>query len=162
MYFSLHFLYNNTVLCRFSFKHPIHNIADGVEDGKLLRTLATCHSLSRYEGALTGDPLDIKMFESTKWEFIDEPPVGGSNGRFEKMCPIVRKPKGFRTFIGSEHGEREEIAIVKQFTFSSALLRMSVICRSSHDDCMEVYAKGAPEKIVELCKPQTGWLITLF
>lgn len=118
-----------------------------------MRTLATCHSLSRYEGALTGDPLDIKMFESTKWDFVDEP-VASSNPKFEQACPTVRKPKRWQT-----NEECEEIAIVKQFTFSSSVLRMSVLCRSSLGANMEVYTKGAPEKIVELCKAKTGLII---
>lgn len=48
------------------FMHPNHHIEE-LHDSKLLRTLGTCHSLSRYDGVLTGDPLDVKMFESTKW-----------------------------------------------------------------------------------------------
>ena len=140
------------------FKHPVHNIEDGLEDGPLLRTLATCHSLSRYEGALTGDPLDIKMFESTKWEFVDEPV--SNHPSFEQVCPMVRKPsRQWNQTVNSREQQQqqlEEIAIIKQFTFSSSLLRMSVLCRSSHGRCMEVYSKGAPEKIVELCKPRTG------
>ena len=49
-----------------------------------------------------------------------------------------------------------EIAIVKQFAFSSGLLRMSVLCKTLGSDCMEVFAKGAPEKIATLCKPETS------
>jgi cation-transporting ATPase 13A3/4/5 len=52
--------------------------------------------------------------------------------------------------------EEVEIAIVKQFTFSSSFLRMSVLCKALDRNCMDVYTKGAPEKIVELCKPETG------
>jgi cation-transporting ATPase 13A3/4/5 len=29
--------------------------------------MATCHSLTLIDGELTGDPLDIKMFEATQW-----------------------------------------------------------------------------------------------
>jgi cation-transporting ATPase 13A2 len=132
-----------------SFKHPVHNIEDGLEDGKLLRTLATCHSLSRFDGSLTGDPLDIKMFESTKWTFVDEPVAGSS--KFEQVTPFVKKPKRTGSLMPDE-----EIAIVKQFTFSSSFLRMSVLCKALGSDCMEVYTKGAPEKIIELCKSHTG------
>jgi predicted P-type ATPase len=48
---------------------------------------------------------------------------------------------------------------MKQFTFSSSLLRMSVICQeldiftSKTQFC--VYVKGAPEKIHELCRQET-------
>lgn len=33
----------------------------------LVQAMATCHSLTRIGGALTGDPLDLIMFENTKW-----------------------------------------------------------------------------------------------
>lgn len=35
--------------------------------GPLLESMATCHSLTLIEGVLSGDPLDLKMFQSTKW-----------------------------------------------------------------------------------------------
>ncbi|KAK3076522.1 hypothetical protein LTS18_012784, partial [Coniosporium uncinatum] len=35
----------------------------------ILYTMATCHSLRNVEGELVGDPLDVKMFDFTGWEF---------------------------------------------------------------------------------------------
>ena len=35
--------------------------------GPLLYAMATCHSLTRINGVLSGDPLDMKMFAATKW-----------------------------------------------------------------------------------------------
>ncbi|RNA15084.1 putative cation-transporting ATPase 13A3 isoform X2 [Brachionus plicatilis] len=124
------------------FKHPVHDIVNHLGDGNLLRCLASCHSLTRFNGDLTGDPLDIKMFESTGWSFVDEhlTPV---NSKFEQITPIVKSN-------GSD-----EIAIVKQYTFSSSLLRMSVLCKSLDENCMHVYSKGAPEKIADLCNKDT-------
>lgn len=29
--------------------------------------MATCHSLTKIEGELSGDPLDLKMFSATGW-----------------------------------------------------------------------------------------------
>jgi cation-transporting ATPase 13A3/4/5 len=49
-----------------------------------------------------------------------------------------------------------EIGIVRQFTFSSSLQRMSVIARILGDDHYNLYAKGAPETIASLCKADTG------
>ena len=33
--------------------------------------MATCHSLTLIEGKLSGDPLDVKMFEATGWVSVD-------------------------------------------------------------------------------------------
>ncbi len=41
-----------------------------MRSGALIKTLASCHSLIKIDDKLVGDPLDIKMFESTKWVFI--------------------------------------------------------------------------------------------
>lgn len=49
-----------------------------------------------------------------------------------------------------------EIGIVRQFPFSSALQRMSVVARVLGDKKMDAYMKGAPEVIASLCKPETG------
>lgn len=33
----------------------------------LIATMATCHSLTLIRGSLSGDPLDLSMFNATKW-----------------------------------------------------------------------------------------------
>lgn len=35
----------------------------------MIHGMAVCHSLTRIEGNLVGDPLDLKMFLSTNWTF---------------------------------------------------------------------------------------------
>ena len=49
------------------------------------------------------------------------------------------------------------IGIVKRFEFSAKLQRMSTIVRSLSNpaDCFRLYVKGSPEKIFELCLPNT-------
>ena len=88
------------------------------------------------------------MFESTKWEFVDEHIAGEC--KFEQITPVVKQ----KTHVHSDL----EIAIAKQFTFSSSMLRMSVLCKSLDRKCFDIYTKGAPEKIVELCKEETSIL----
>lgn len=33
----------------------------------LIQAMATCHSLTRIKGQITGDPLDLVMFDSIDW-----------------------------------------------------------------------------------------------
>lgn len=49
-----------------------------------------------------------------------------------------------------------EIGIVRQFPFSSALQRMSVVARRLGEKRMDAYTKGAPEVVASLCKKETG------
>ena len=37
---------------------------------ELKYAMGTCHSLTRIDGVLSGDPLELKMFESLKWVII--------------------------------------------------------------------------------------------
>ena len=51
---------------------------------------------------------------------------------------------------------------MRQFTFLSELQRMSVLVKKSPSDDakqIEVYVKGSPEKIYQLCKPETSKII---
>ena len=47
-----------------------------------------------------------------------------------------------------------EVGIVRQFTFSSKLQRMSVVARTLSSTNFDLYAKGSPEMIASLCKQQ--------
>lgn len=48
-----------------------------------------------------------------------------------------------------------QYGVIKQFTFSSGLQRMSVVARRLNGQNFELYTKGAPEMIASLCKPDT-------
>uniref|UniRef100_A0AAY5ET80 Cation-transporting P-type ATPase N-terminal domain-containing protein n=1 Tax=Electrophorus electricus TaxID=8005 RepID=A0AAY5ET80_ELEEL len=107
--------------------------------------MATCHSLTKIEGQLSGDPLDLKMFEATGW--------------WSDPCPLAH-PVGAGAWSGSwslcsAFQTSYEIGIVRQFPFSSALQRMSVVVRLLGEKRMDAYLKGAPEVVASLCKRET-------
>lgn len=56
----------------------------------LLAAMVTCHSLTMISGRLSGDPLDLKMFQSTEWH-LEEPNVDDES-KFDLMIPTVVKP----------------------------------------------------------------------
>ncbi|KAJ7394646.1 hypothetical protein OS493_000466 [Desmophyllum pertusum] len=139
---------------RFGFM--IH-VPDGesIPQGPMLAAMATCHSLTVIDGTLTGDPLDLKMFEATDW-ILEEP--GEDNTKFDSIVPTVVKPKTseeFRVESALKGHTPYEIAIVRQFPFSSNLQCMSVVSRTLGAPNMDVYVKGAPETIASLCQSQT-------
>ncbi|KAF6734343.1 putative cation-transporting ATPase 13A3 [Oryzias melastigma] len=126
--------------------------------------MATCHSLTKIEGQLSGDPLDLKMFEATGW-ILEEATEEETSLHNRIMPTVVRPPKQLlppEPALSSEQdmelyelSSAYEIGIVRQFPFSSALQRMSVVARLLGEKRMDAYMKGAPEVVASLCKNET-------
>uniref|UniRef100_A0A8C7LY25 ATPase 13A3 n=1 Tax=Oncorhynchus mykiss TaxID=8022 RepID=A0A8C7LY25_ONCMY len=101
--------------------------------------MATCHSLTKIDGQLSGDPLDLKMFEATGWFDLE---VKDLEVKGNSVCCVPIQLA-------------YEIGIVRQFPFSSALQRMCVVARLLGEKRMDAYLKGAPEVVASLCKKDT-------
>ncbi len=48
-----------------------------------------------------------------------------------------------------------EIGIIRRFDFTSKLMRMSTLVKNVNEPYFKGFCKGSPEKIKELCKPET-------
>ncbi|KAM3958845.1 polyamine-transporting ATPase anne boleyn [Aphomia sociella] len=115
--------------------------------------MACCHSLTLLDGELAGDPLDLKMFESTGWE-LEEPDVPESTN-YEILTPTIVRPKKSANINVDDIHMPLELGIVQQHQFVSSLQRASVVVRMLGEDVMRVYCKGAPEMLTTLCRPET-------
>ncbi|XP_053185560.1 polyamine-transporting ATPase 13A3-like [Scomber japonicus] len=126
--------------------------------------MAACHSLTKIEGELSGDPLDLKMFSATGW-ILEEPTEEETALHNPIMPTVVRPPKQVNPEANQNNPLTQnlelselsscEIGIVRQFPFSSALQRMSVVVRKLGEKHMDAYLKGAPEIVASLCKQHT-------
>ena len=118
----------------------------------LVSCLAACHSLITIDGQLSGDPLDLKMFEATGWELVE----GGSseNENYDQMMPTMVRPKP-EPDLEDSWKLALEIGIIRQFTFTSNLARMSVIAKKLRSSQFMVLVKGAPERLEPLCDPKS-------
>ncbi|XP_028855736.1 probable cation-transporting ATPase 13A3 isoform X2 [Denticeps clupeoides] len=125
--------------------------------------MATCHSLTKIDGQLSGDPLDLKMFEAAGW-ILEEATEEETTLHNRIMPTVVRPPKQLlpepmmspeRDMELYELSASYEIGIVRQFPFSSALQRMSVVTRTLGEKRMDAFLKGAPEVVASLCKKET-------
>jgi len=107
----------------------------------LLEVMASCHSLNLVKNSLIGDPLDIKMFESTKWAYEEN-----DNNKYEREAIAIVK----EVRLGDSN---PLVSILRRFEFSSKLQRMSVVVKKENN--FRVHMKGSPEKVRELCDPAT-------
>lgn len=98
---NLRLLFSTNLLDR-----EILTARDLLIDDELLRSMACCHSLTRIENELSGDPLDLILFRETGW-LLEEPDVVEESGRFDLLAPTVVRPPD-RSY---------EIGILRQFTF---------------------------------------------
>lgn len=137
------------------------------EELALLHALATCHGLKVVDGEVIGDPLDVKMFEFTNWT-IDEgetpDPASLAKGpeRPPALVQTVVRPRGSAAFHTEDAMQSQpvsssllEIGVIRTFEFISALRRMSVIVKQLHASSMQVFVKGAPEALVDICRRDT-------
>ncbi|XP_013148950.1 PREDICTED: probable cation-transporting ATPase 13A3 isoform X2 [Papilio polytes] len=115
--------------------------------------MATCHSLTLLNGELAGDPLDLKMFESTGWT-LEEPDVPELSN-YEILTPTIVRPKKTANINVDDIHMPLEVGIVQQYQFVSSLQRSSVAVRLLGEDVLRVYCKGAPETLRTLCRTNT-------
>ncbi|KAI9837580.1 MAG: hypothetical protein M1819_007231 [Sarea resinae] len=127
----------------------------------ILYTMATCHSLRSVDNELVGDPLDVKMFDFTGWSFEEgEHKPGAEEDDQNKLSPsVARPPAGMEYEIGDDneatHRNPLELGVLKSFEFMAQLRRASVIVRQFGAPGGDVYVKGAPECMKEICRPDS-------
>ncbi|EAR99959.2 E1-E2 ATPase family protein (macronuclear) [Tetrahymena thermophila SB210] len=128
----------------------------------LKECMASCHGITRVKGELIGDPLEVKMFEATQWELIEN-----DMGKYDELVLAIVQPTQKEELFNNDVNTIEKsiikktlptsIGIIKRFEFSSKLQRMSTIVRnlSNDTDFFRLHVKGSPEKIFELSRPSS-------
>uniref|UniRef100_A0A673YC44 ATPase cation transporting 13A2 n=1 Tax=Salmo trutta TaxID=8032 RepID=A0A673YC44_SALTR len=113
--------------------------------GPMLSAMACCHSVALLGGEPLGDPLELKMIESTGWEL--EEPAGDDktlDSEFggHRVLAVMRPP------APQLQSESVAVALVQRFPFSSSLQRMSVVTVAPEGQSSLAFIKGAPEMVL--------------
>ena len=154
---------SNIVIDHFKNKNPNYKNINKDLLQYYVECLACCHCLTYVKEKLLGDPIDVKMFESTDWIMKENSNTGNENNCNPLVLNYIR-PKCEEDIIVPFQDNynveerlktRYEIGIVKRFDFSSKLQRMTIIGKNLNVNYFKSYCKGSPEKIKELCNPST-------
>ncbi|KAL4505178.1 hypothetical protein ABPG72_016245 [Tetrahymena utriculariae] len=132
----------------------------GYPDLILKECMASCHGVTRIKGELIGDPLEVKIFEATEWELIEQ-----NLSEYSELVLAVVKSTNRNIFeeqkiqqqINTKNLSNTKLGIVKRFEFFSKLQRMRTIIKTLdfNTEFYKLYVKGSPEKIFELSKPSS-------
>ena len=135
--------------------------------------LATCHCATYVNDKIIGDPVDVKMFESSGWTLIENNSEQEEKTSHNMISTYVRpqKEEDLQSKIdkvkeknlGADEldeidkvmDSHYELGIVRRFDFVPKLQRMSVITKNNNENFYKVFCKGSPEKLKELCLPET-------
>ena len=93
-----------------------------------------------------GDPLDVKMFEAIQWtleekEYMDQ----------DALVIATLRPR----IKDDLESSLPPIGVIRRFEFASKLQRMSVVVRNIGEKVYKMHIKGSPEKVRELCRPES-------
>jgi len=136
------------------FSQPSQRVSELKIDSRLLIGMAVCQELNVIGGKIMGDPLDEKVFESTKWSLEQD---GEEENQVDRLVmPYVKSP------VFADNSVLQA-APQRLMQFSSENQCMSVICRVFQEQlqggftqpqCM-IYCKGSPEKIMKICRKES-------
>ncbi|XP_012276995.1 probable cation-transporting ATPase 13A3 isoform X2 [Orussus abietinus] len=119
------------------FQLPIKDVPSLPLD-KLLIGMVTCHGITIIDGQLAGDPLDLKMFESTEWT-LEEPDVSDTS-KFSLLFPtVVRPPKGSKLNRGfsSDVSPARQNSMGSDVVDNSSMNNMDMVLMSSTNGIAE-------------------------
>nr|XP_019945068.1 PREDICTED: probable cation-transporting ATPase 13A2 isoform X1 [Paralichthys olivaceus] len=124
--------------------------------GPMISGLACCHTVTLLQGQPIGDPLELKMVESTGWTH-QEPEGDGMELDAEfggyKVLAVMRPPT--QLLQAQRTSTSKAVALVQRFPFSSALQRMSVVTVAPGGHSALAFIKGSPEMVASLCRAET-------
>ncbi|GME46159.1 ATPase P-type K/Mg/Cd/Cu/Zn/Na/Ca/Na/H-transporter [Neofusicoccum parvum] len=123
----------------------------------------TEEGLDVVDGELVGDPLDVKMFDFTAWQFEEGEQSGGGGDNEEEslsISPSVARPPPGQEYNLDDNPSNPnkkpiELGVIKAYEFVSQLRRASVVVRQFGDRGGHIYVKGAPECMKDICRPES-------
>ncbi|PWN18362.1 HAD-like protein [Microstroma glucosiphilum] len=126
----------------------VSDVQEDEHDVKMVEAMAVTHDVTVIDGEALGDPLETSMLAWTGWLMEESPrPLEGVHVEVGDKQP---KATCARSADGTSSA-----ALLREFEFSPALRRMSVVTQGSSVEKARNYVKGASEALAPLCDPAT-------
>lgn len=124
---------------------------------RIFTSMLTCHSLKLINDVPVGDPLDENMFQFVGWDMVEDSSESSILSDFVNSRRLLTSSS---PILFKKNNVPNYWIQLKEFEFLSQLRRMSTIClkastKQGIKDELEVYVKGAPEVIENICLPET-------
>lgn len=113
--------------------------------------MGSCHSITKVNDNIVGDPVDLEMFRITEWELICSFETIGANSVFDELVPPYRS-----VVVGTmPRLPLSRFYVIKRFEFRSVYQSMSVVVQNAYSDRFFVFAKASYTKIKRMCRPES-------
>lgn len=140
-----------------------------LDETLIMKHFATNHALSYINGEILGDPMEEELFKFSRSDMLDEDSLSEGNEymnrgdlptNFDYIKKIRFLPPGDHIWNDNEkqqtsNNDSQILYVMSILDFKSNLQRMSVIVKDPTANKHYVFTKGAPEKVIALCRPET-------
>ena len=126
--------YENNMLLQMKLVLSNQVVLEETSKKLIFKLMATCHNVCLIDEELLGDVLEIKMLEFSQWKFIQS---SKDNTIFHVKS------------------QEETLDVCKIFEFESEFQCMSTIVQDPNTKVWYSFTKGAPEKMLKICRKQT-------
>lgn len=131
----------------------------------IMKHFATNHALSYVNGEILGDPMEEELFKFSKSDMLDEDSESedAGNDNMSTDFDYLKKIKFVKPTDRLAGDNKKEpvnpefdiLYVTSILDFKSNLQRMSVIVKDPLAKKHYVFTKGAPEKVIALCRPDS-------
>ena len=155
-------IYSNKVKCELENKKMDYSYQKSLLYNIIYYTecVASCHNIFKINNEYFGNSLEQKLFSVMNWELNQE---FDSNNNFMYIQPHNSYKITETTLFNNSLFQNKKINIepefylkyLERYEFKSDFQSMSVVVQNSIDESINVYTKGAPEKIKRICLKNT-------
>ncbi|KAJ1975174.1 hypothetical protein H4R34_004436 [Dimargaris verticillata] len=101
--------------------------------------LASCHSVTKVNDTLIGNPVDIELFTATQWSLSEKPE---SSAFLDTLVAPTCDNQALQT----------QVHVLKRFEFVHARASMSVAVLDPHTQHVHIFVKGSFEKLKDYAR----------